>query len=73
MRDREVFEREFADLKIVRIRNHTPLRYLLSGGLTLRQLVPSFSYRLVTVVEWLLSPLSGWLGMFQTIQLEKRA
>jgi hypothetical protein len=72
VRDREVFEREFADLKIVRIRNHTPLRYLLSGGLTLRQLVPSFSYRLVTAVERLLSPLSGWLGMFQTIELEKR-
>lgn len=35
-RDRMIFEKEFPSLRIVSIRNHTPLRYLLSGGLTLR-------------------------------------
>jgi SAM-dependent methyltransferase len=39
-RDRQIFEREFPQLRIAGMRNHTPLRYLLSGGLTLRQLVP---------------------------------
>ncbi len=70
-RDREVFEKEFPSLRIVAIHNHTPLRYLLSGGLTLHQLVPSFSYSLIKAIEYALSPLSIWLGMFQTIKLEK--
>ncbi len=70
-RDREVFEKEFPSLKVVGIRNHTPLRYLLSGGLTLRQLAPSFSYPLVKAIEYVLSPANNRLGMFQTIELEK--
>jgi SAM-dependent methyltransferase len=70
-RDRIIFEEEFPSLQIVSIRNHTPLRYLLSGGLTLRQLVPSFTYPIVKGIEYLLSPLDDLLGMFQTIELEK--
>jgi hypothetical protein len=42
-----------------------------SGGLTLCQLVLSFTYPLVKAVEYLLSPLNNWLGMFQTIELKK--
>jgi SAM-dependent methyltransferase len=70
-RDRRTFEKEFPELRIVAIRNHTPLRYQLSGGLTWRQLVPSFTYPLARVVERLLSPLNNLLGMFQTIELQK--
>jgi SAM-dependent methyltransferase len=70
-RDREIFEKEFPSLKIVSIRNHTPFRYLLSGGLSYRQLVPSFSYPLVKVIEFILSPANNYLGTFQTIELEK--
>lgn len=72
-RDRKVFENEFPDLKILKMRNHTPLRYLLSGGLTLRQLVPSFTYPLIKAIECILSPLRNILGMFQTIEIEKVA
>ncbi len=72
-RDRKIFESEFPSLRIVRIRNHTPLRYLLSGGLTLRQLVPSFSYPAVKAIEYTLPPINDLLGMFQTIELEKVA
>jgi SAM-dependent methyltransferase len=72
-RDRQKFEREFPSLDIVRMRSHTPLRYLLSGGLTLRQLAPSFSYPLVKTLEFILSWANNWLGMFQTIELEKTA
>ncbi len=72
-RDRKIFESEFPSLRIVRMRNHTPLRYLLSGGLTLRQLVPSFSYPAVKAIEYILSPINDLLGMFQTIELEKVA
>ncbi|OHB58462.1 MAG: hypothetical protein A2173_09040 [Planctomycetes bacterium RBG_13_44_8b] len=71
-RDREVFEKEFPSLQITSIKNHTPLRYLLSGGFTLRQLVPSFTYPAVKAVEYLLFPLNNLLGMFQTIELQKQ-
>ncbi|NIA30747.1 MAG: methyltransferase domain-containing protein [Actinobacteria bacterium] len=70
-RDRKIFENEFPSLRIVRMHNHTPLRYLLSGGLALRQLVPSFTYPLVKAIEYGLSPFNNRLGMFQTIELEK--
>ena len=70
-RDRKIFEAQFPSLKIVGMRNHTPLRYLLSGGLTLRQLVPSFTYSLIKAIGYTLSPINNWLGMFQTIELEK--
>jgi SAM-dependent methyltransferase len=70
-RDRKIFEEEFPKLRIIRIRRHTPIRYLLSGGLSLRQLVPSFAYPIVKVIELALSPFNDMLGMFQTIELEK--
>ncbi|MBN2182261.1 MAG: class I SAM-dependent methyltransferase [Sedimentisphaerales bacterium] len=70
-RDRKIFQKEFPSLKIVKIYNHTPFRYLLSGGLTLRQLVPSFAYMPVKTLECVLSLLNNLLGMFQTIVLQK--
>jgi SAM-dependent methyltransferase len=70
-RDREIFEKEFPALRIIKIRNHTPVRYLLSGGLTLRQLVPSFTYTPIKCLEYLLTPFNNLLGMFQTIVLQK--
>jgi SAM-dependent methyltransferase len=71
-RDRRQFESEFPLLQIIKIRHHTPFRYLFSGGLTLRQLVPTWSYPVFKGLEFCLSPLSGLLGMFQTIILEKK-
>ena len=70
-RDRLVFEQEFTQLRIVRCRCHTPFRYLLSGGLTLRQLVPSWLYSTVRGTEFILSPLNRMIGMFETIIVEK--
>jgi SAM-dependent methyltransferase len=70
-RDREVFEKRFPGLKIIGIQNHTPLRYLLSGGFTLRQLVPSCVYPLVKVLEYALSPFNNLAGMFETVELQK--
>lgn len=71
-RDREIFDSEFGSLKILNISFHTPFRYLLSGGLSFRQLVPSFQYGFVKFLEVCLSPLNRWVGMFETIVLEKR-
>ncbi len=72
VRDREVFERKYPQLKIVSLRNHTPISYLLSGGFTTRQLMPGFMYPVIRAFEWLLSPLGNWLGMFMTVVIEKK-
>lgn len=71
-RDREMFEKDFPQLKIRHLRPHTPFRYLCSGGFTLRQLTPSFSYGMVKGLEILLGPFNRWIGMFETIVLEKQ-
>jgi len=70
-RDRQQFEQEFAQFRIRSISCHTPLRYLLSGGLSVRQLVPSWFYQFIQVVEWLLSPINRYVGLFMTIEIEK--
>ncbi|UCE59708.1 MAG: class I SAM-dependent methyltransferase, partial [Phycisphaerales bacterium] len=70
-RDRERFELEFPSYNIVKLELHTPLRYLVSGGLSVRQLVPSFTYPLVKAVEAAVSPFTRYLAMFQTVVLQK--
>ncbi len=70
-RDRRQFESEFPSLRIVRTRFHTPFRYLLSGGFTLRELMPGWSYPVFKVLEFCLTPFNRLLGMFETIILEK--
>jgi SAM-dependent methyltransferase len=69
-RDRAIFKKEFEQLKIRSILNHTPLLYLLSGGLTLRQLAPTFTWPIFRAIEWLLLPMRNIFGMFQTIVLQ---
>ena len=70
-RDKAVVVREFPELEILKTQFHTPLRYLISGGFTLRQLAPAWSYCLVQGLEHLLWPFHRWIGMFETIVIQK--
>ncbi|HEY9619550.1 MAG TPA: class I SAM-dependent methyltransferase [Crinalium sp.] len=70
-RDRQQLTTEFSELQLSNIDIHTPIRYLLSGGLSVRQLLPSFLYPLVSLVELVLSPLNFMIGMFMTVELHK--
>lgn len=72
VRDRGRFERERPGLTLRLLDPHTPLRYLLSGGVSWRQLAPDWAYPLAVRCERLLSPLDDHLGMFYTIVLERR-
>jgi SAM-dependent methyltransferase len=66
VRDRKAFEREFPQLAIERVQPIMPLRYLLSGGVSMRSLMPGFATGLVSVVEKL------WPGaMFARILLRR--
>lgn len=73
-RDRVRFESLFPALRVV---HHAPLgnyvRYLLSGGLNFKQLVPDASSGLLKRVERGLAPLHPMLALHQVIVLRKVA
>ncbi|MFH1321426.1 MAG: methyltransferase domain-containing protein [Bacteroidota bacterium] len=71
-RDIDEFMIRFPNLQLVNIHYHTPFRYLLSGGVSYRSFVPSRSFGTITFIEKLISPLSKFLAMFQTIEVIKR-
>jgi hypothetical protein len=71
VRDRTSFEREFPNLRIRLAEPFMPLRYLLSGGVSMRSLMPGWSSTFWQGVEFLLSPLNRWLGMFAHVVLER--
>ena len=70
-RDRKKFEKMFPGLRIVKMKPHTPFTFVLSGGLTMKNLVPSVTYPVFAFLEKLFSPLNGAIGLFYTIVLEK--
>lgn len=70
-RDRNIFLTKFPALQIEYIKYHTPFRYLLSGGVSHKALLPSALYGFASTMENILSPLNRLLGMFVTISLKK--
>lgn len=71
-RDKDVFEKEFPEWKIHSIIPFMPFRYLISGGVSLRPLMPKWSYN---AWVWLESQLSPWMdswAMFAHITLKRQ-
>lgn len=71
-RDRQAFESEFPALTIEQIRPFMPFRYLLSGGMAMRSLMPGFTYSFWRSLEL---RLNGWmprLAMFAAISIQRR-
>ena len=72
IRDAELFKTKFPNLVIEDIRFHTPLRYLLSGGVSMRNLVPDWSFGFFTILDRIISAVTfGKVSMFQTIIIRK--
>jgi SAM-dependent methyltransferase len=72
-RDRAQFERELPGLELVEtfpLTNY--LRYLLSGGLNFRQLVPGFTEPALRALEWGLAPARRVLGLHHVVVLRRR-
>jgi SAM-dependent methyltransferase len=72
-RDLEEFERRHPDLEVVHrdvLRNW--VRYLASGGLNFRSLVPELAVPLLRGVEWLLAPLRRKLGLHRVVVVRRR-
>ena len=71
-RDRDLFAQRFPSWQIDRISPMTPLAYLVSGGVSLRSLVPGWSFPLWRALEGLLVPLRHLVAMFALVVLRRR-
>lgn len=71
-RDKKIFENEFPNFTIEQISYHTPLRYLLSGGVSFKQFVPGFSYVFFHSLDQFLASVSKQVSMFMTIKIVKK-
>lgn len=71
VRDREQFAAEFPQFSIETIRPILPFRYLLSGGVSLRALMPAFTSKAWTGLERLLEPKMDRLAMFAFIAVKR--
>jgi SAM-dependent methyltransferase len=70
-RDRERFQREFPSWSIERIAPMMPFRYLLSGGVSKRPLVPAWSSGFWRRLESLMGIAASRTAMFATIVLRR--
>ena len=70
-RDRATFEEEFSELQIERVEPFLPFRYLLSGGVGMRSLMPGFMHPFWMGMERLLSPFRRQLAMFALVVLRR--
>lgn len=71
-RDREIFRERFPEFEIRSIRVNLPLRYLLSGGVSMRSLMPGWSFPAWLKFEQWLGPWMNTIGTFATIVLLRR-
>ena len=71
-RDFNKFKGLFPNFNIHPFKYHTPFSYLLSGGLSMKQLFPGFSYGFIRFLDNLFSRISRQISMFVTIVIEKK-
>lgn len=72
VRDRERFESEFPELVIDEVKPFLPFRYLVSGGVGLRSLMPAFTHALWVRIEQALASKMDRLAMFAFISVRRR-
>ncbi len=71
-RDKIKFMKLFPHFVISRIKYHTPLLYILSGGVSHKALVPGWTFGFFAFVENIFSFLNRQTGMFETIVIRKQ-
>lgn len=71
-KDNEIFKIKFPELKLVKYNPHTPLSYLISGGFSHKQFLPTFTYKPIKYFESIISPFNNILGMFVTVVIKKK-
>jgi SAM-dependent methyltransferase len=71
-RDRARYDREFPGLPIDRLRRHTIVLYLLSGGVSMKSFAPGAAFAPALLLEQLIAPVGSALASMMTIELVKR-
>ena len=71
VRDRDKFESLFPELAIERIRPFMPFRYLVSGGVGMRSLMPGFTHSTWAGLESMLEPQMPRFAMFAFVSLQR--
>lgn len=71
-RDRKKLESEFPELEIQVVRPFMPLRYLVSGGVSMRPLMPAVTFPLWRGLESVLCTWPQHWSMFAFVQLTRR-
>lgn len=71
-RDRETFEVEFPELAIEQVRPFMPFRYLVSGGVAMRSIMPGFTFALWKWLEGTMNGNMRRLAMFAAISVVRR-
>jgi SAM-dependent methyltransferase len=72
VRDRCRLEDEFPQLQIVETRPMMPFRYLVSGGISMRSLMPGITYPMWRRIESALSPWAAELSMFAFFSIRRK-
>jgi hypothetical protein len=70
-RDRSIFENKHPEWKIQDVSLHTPFAYLLSGGVSMRSLMPGFFYNIFRLLAEISKPCMKKCAMFATIVLQR--
>jgi SAM-dependent methyltransferase len=73
IRDQDIFRQRYPDISIEVVEPHTFLSHLLSGGVTMRSFVPSFTIPIIQRVESMIRPAMPYVGVFGTIVLRKQS
>ncbi len=68
-RDRQSFLSQFPSLHIEQIQPFLPFRYLVSGGVAMRSLMPAFTHRAWAAIERMLDSQMPRLGLFAFISV----
>jgi SAM-dependent methyltransferase len=70
-RDKLIFKEKFPNFIIETIEYRNPFLYLLSGGVSYRQLLPDFMYPFINQIDKVLPKISKQISMFQLIKIRK--
>lgn len=71
IRDRKRFERLYPELKIIRTDPHTILLYVVSGGVSMKALLPQCCFKPLAWVEKRLGPLKPYLCIMMTVEIQR--
>ena len=70
-RDRPIFNKRFPNMVLENISYRNPLLYLVSGGISFRQLLPDFMFPVINKIDHVLPKVTKQFSMFQLIKITK--